>query len=52
MKEPEMKLIGDWMARVIHEGRNSDGSPNEDVLAQVRKEVEELCEAFPIYQSL
>lgn len=52
MKEPEMKLIGDWMARVIHEGRNSDGSPNEDVLAQMRKEVEELCEAFPIYQSL
>ncbi len=52
MKEPEMELVGNWIARVIHEGRNTDGSPNEDVIGQVRREVEELCEAFPIYQSL
>ncbi len=51
MKEAEMEMIGDWMARVIDNGLNSDGSPNEDVLGAVRAEVEELCEAFPIYQS-
>ncbi len=52
MKEPEMIKVGQWMARVIHEGRKSDDTPNEEVLNAVRAEVEELCEAFPIYQSL
>lgn len=52
MKEAEMVLVGNWIARVIHDGRNSDGSPNEDVISQVRAQVEELCEAFPIYQAL
>jgi glycine hydroxymethyltransferase len=52
MKEAEMVLVGNWVSRIVHEGRNADDSPNEAVLTQVRKEVEELCEAFPIYQSL
>jgi glycine hydroxymethyltransferase len=52
MKEPEMIKVGQWMARVIHDGRKSDDTPNEEVLNAVRAEVEELCEAFPIYQSL
>lgn len=52
MKEAEMILVGNWLARVIHEGRDADGSPNEEVLNAVRGEIEELCEAFPIYQSL
>ncbi len=47
MQEPEMEQIGKMMARVIHDGRDS-----EDVLAEVRKQVRELCEAFPIYEYL
>ncbi len=52
MKEAEMVLVGNWIARVIQEGRHADGTPNEDVLTAVRNEVEQLCEAFPIYQSI
>ena len=52
MKEPEMVMVGDWIARAIEQGRSADGAPNEEVLDAVRAEVEELCEAFPIYQSL
>ncbi len=47
MKEPEMALVGKWIARVIHEGKQ-----NPQVLQQVRAEVEELCAAFPIYLDL
>ena len=47
MKEAEMTLIGQWIGRVIHEGAS-----NPAVLEQVRKEVEELCAAFPIYADL
>jgi len=47
MKEPEMALIGKWIAQVIREGKS-----NPAVLEQVRKQVEELCEAFPIYLEL
>jgi glycine hydroxymethyltransferase len=47
MKEQEARLIGKLMARVINDGRN-----NEAVLAEVRKQVLELCEAFPIYADL
>mgnify|MGYP000901076598 FL=1 len=47
MQEPEMQQIGKMMARVIHDGRG-----NDKVLAEVRAQVEELCEAFPIYEHL
>lgn len=47
MQEPEMQQIGTMMARVIHEGRD-----NDRVLAEVRQQVLELCEAFPIYEYL
>jgi len=47
MKEPEMKLVGQWIARVIHEGRD-----NPEVLEEVRGQVQGLCEAFPIYEDL
>ncbi len=46
MKEPEMKLVGHLMARVILAGR--DAAAIEDVRRQVR----ELCERFPIYADL
>jgi glycine hydroxymethyltransferase len=42
-KEAEMKQVGEWIARVIN---NID---NEDVIAQVRSEVSELCARFPVY---
>lgn len=52
MKEPEMALIGQWIARVVHDGRNEDGSPNEAVLCEVADKVCEMCEAFPIYEDM
>ncbi|MHB8994394.1 MAG: serine hydroxymethyltransferase [Armatimonadota bacterium] len=52
MKEQEMIQIGKWISRIIHEGRKDDGTPNEAVIDEVRKGVEDLCEAFPIYEDL
>ena len=43
MKEAEMIKIADLMTRVL------DDHKNEDVIASVRKETLELCEAFPLY---
>src|SRR5205807_10223741 len=43
MKEPEMEAIGDWIADVL-EARN-----DESVQKRVRREVEILCEKFPLY---
>ena len=44
MRESEMKLVGELMAKVIanHE--------NPQVLSSVKEEVIELCKKFPIYQ--
>jgi len=46
MKEPEMEIVAEMIERVLmnHE--------NEEVLAQVRKEVKELTEKFPLYPEL
>jgi len=46
MKEPEMRQIGRWIAEVLLQ-RTDVG-----VLAKVRKQVLELCEAFPLYAEL
>ena len=44
MKEPEMRQIGAWIAKVV---RNAgDGV----ALDKVRGEVRELCDAFPLYR--
>lgn len=43
MKEPEMKQIAGLIDKVI---KNLD---NEAVLAQVKKDVEHLCDKFPLY---
>lgn len=46
MKEPEMKIIGKMLSRVIHH-------PDEPKIRnEVREEVRELCAQFPIYQGL
>ncbi len=42
MKEPEMKIIANMIHRVL---KNIE---NEQVIAQVRQEVRELCSQFPI----
>ncbi|MBI3049453.1 MAG: serine hydroxymethyltransferase [Acidobacteria bacterium] len=43
MREPEMDLVGDFIARVL---RSPD---DERTLAVVRSEVERLCRRFPLY---
>lgn len=47
MREQEMHRIGKLIARVIH-----DRGEHEHVIEEVRKEVLELCDAFPIYQDI
>ncbi len=43
LREPEMKTIAQLMARVL------DSKGDSAVIAQVKKEVKELCDRFPIY---
>ncbi|MCE5189301.1 MAG: serine hydroxymethyltransferase [Eubacteriales bacterium] len=42
MKEPEMRQIGNLIAKVIHEG--------EAAVPQVKEEVLEICKRFPLYE--
>jgi len=43
LREPEMKTIANLIARVL------DSKGDADVTAQVRRDVKELCDRFPIY---
>ncbi|HEY3929465.1 MAG TPA: serine hydroxymethyltransferase [Candidatus Koribacter sp.] len=43
MKEPEMRQIGIWIAEALR--RRTD----PDFLGRVRRQVHELCDAFPLY---
>jgi len=43
MKESEMRQVGEMMGRVLHDPLDAD------VRRQVRREVLELCERFPVY---
>jgi glycine/serine hydroxymethyltransferase len=43
MKEPEMEAIGSWIADVL------DSINDEGLQKRVKKEVEALCERFPLY---
>ncbi len=43
MKEPEMRQVGRWISEALL--NRTDAS----ILAKVRKQVLELCEAFPLY---
>ena len=43
MKESEMEAIGEWIADVL------DAVQDESVQKRVRREVEGLCERFPLY---
>ncbi len=42
MKEPEMRQIGNMIARIIHEG--------ETAVPPVKEEVLEICKRFPLYE--
>ncbi len=46
MKEPEMRLMGEWIAAVIKDREN------RNLLQSVRREVEGLCARFPIYETI
>jgi glycine hydroxymethyltransferase len=43
LREPEMKTIAQLMARVL------DAKGDDGVIAEVKKNVKELCDRFPIY---
>ena len=43
MKEEEMRQVGRWIAEALHHRTEAP------VLARIRKEVLNLCEAFPLY---
>jgi len=42
-KEEETKLVGNWICDVL------DDIENEEVIAQVREKVKELCASLPVY---
>jgi glycine hydroxymethyltransferase len=46
MREEQMKLVGRFIAEVIHD------VGNESVYQKVKKEVRELCQDFPLYPEL
>ena len=44
MKEPEMKIIADWMCTVL------DDVKNEKKIMEIYRQVGELCKKFPLYR--
>ncbi len=46
MKEPEMRLVGNWMSQVIKEPEN------EELQKTINKQIKELCSKFPVYSDL
>lgn len=46
MKEPEMRIIGKAISRVLH------NLGDEAVMDEVRKTVRDLCDSFPLYPGL
>jgi len=43
MKEEEMKLTGEWFAKIVNNYKN------EELLKKTREQVKELCVKFPFY---
>ncbi len=46
MKESEMRQVGRWISRALHQRTEAK------ILAEIRKQVLELAEAFPLYPQL
>ena len=45
MKEKEMEQIASWISQVLKDHNN------EDLLIRIKKEILNLCQNFPIYES-
>jgi glycine/serine hydroxymethyltransferase len=45
MKEPEMERVGRLISRALH------GHDDESELAAVKRDVQKLCDGFPLYAS-
>jgi glycine hydroxymethyltransferase len=43
LTEKEMEQVAEWIDRAL---KNSD---NPDVLSEIRAEVKQLCQSFPLY---
>ncbi len=43
MKETEMKLIGKWISKILHNSKQGN------IRKEIREKVKELCKEFPIY---
>ena len=43
MKEPEMKIVGGWIAQVL------ENPADQATLTRIKGQVRELCQSFPIY---
>jgi glycine hydroxymethyltransferase len=43
MKEPEMKLIGKWISKILHNAKQ------KNIRKKIKEKVKELCQKFPIY---
>ncbi|HLD73219.1 MAG TPA: serine hydroxymethyltransferase [Candidatus Nanoarchaeia archaeon] len=46
MKESEMRLVGEWISKVIKDREN------KELRFKIKEEVKELCKQFPVYPSL
>lgn len=46
MKEDEMKIIGDFISKIIKDPNNTD------LQKKINKQVKELCAQFPVYEDL
>ena len=46
MKESEMRQVGRWISSALHQRTEAK------ILAEIRKQVLELAEAFPLYPQL
>jgi glycine hydroxymethyltransferase len=46
MKEPEIRLIGQWISEIIKDRNNTE------LQNQIKNKVKELCSKFPVYENL
>jgi len=51
-KEEHFKLIGNWIAEIINNISNGEGTIDENIRLKIKKDVKNLCLNFPIYPIL
>ena len=52
MKEKEMEIIAELISKVVDSIQDEDGNLPDKVIEEVKNEVVELCEKFPLYKDL